>query len=281
MQLGRTVRMRATDCRLSYRICSCTALTRSPTTTAHCTTSWPPHSHPIASVHVASQCDEGLLLPARHSHAVYHQRTGQHSTQHSLLSPHAVLPRLPLPVRIGHSLSAQQPVRAPFYCPNSHAGAAVSHWSYCPGETLEPIPCPPSTFNNLTASPPASPVPIGYYCPVSSLLAAHHLPRRLCVRPSGHSSHPPRCARPATGAMLARRLPMSARSCRRRTQGRATRRTSASTVPSRPYRSWATSPHRSCAPAAPTACSTASAITGSATCGSGHLLPARLSRHRQ
>ena len=74
---------------------------------------------------------EWLLLPARHRHALHHQRHGQRGTQHQPPQPDTVLSRLPLPLRLCQpywlsSLSAR------LLLPDFYAGAAVSDWFVLP-----------------------------------------------------------------------------------------------------------------------------------------------------
>ena len=116
------------------------------------------------SVHLPSECDRGLFclpgtgqpLPALPSTSVQLNST--------LLSPLPCYPGYLCPTASVTPLGSA-PCPRSFYCPDSTSAYPCPVGAYCPGSTLEPILCPPSTYNNVTAMAACIPCPLGHYCP--------------------------------------------------------------------------------------------------------------------
>ena len=116
------------------------------------------------SVHLPSECGKGfyclpgtgLLTSSLQSTAVQLNST--------LLSPIPCFPGYLCPTASVTPLGSS-PCPRSFYCPDSVSAYPCPVGAYCPGATLEPIPCPPSTYNNATGMAACILCPIGHYCP--------------------------------------------------------------------------------------------------------------------
>ena len=136
------------------------------------------------TVHLPTPCPLGLYCLPGTGQGVAAVQVTAAQLNSSLQAPTPCYPGYLCPTASITPLGSA-PCPRSFYCPDSASAYPCPVGAYCPGGTLEPIPCPPSSYNNATAMAACSPCPLGHYCPVSgAFLPLPCPPGLVCDAPS-------------------------------------------------------------------------------------------------